>query len=246
MGRQDSTASEPAGGDGTAWRCGACGRVHDTNSTSCANCGATGLPALTESTADRGSLGSVGSALQALTSPLMLLAVVVLSLIGATLLLGGVAVPTPGGPPTLTDVEGSATTGAGVSLPRVETETYARINALRDDAGTQRISLSARLSAVAAYHNKHMVANDYVGREGPDGTTPSDRFLRFGYLCTRKGSTLVYRGTPGGDAKQFAVAVMENLRTAERTRAIFLEGHTAVGVDAYAVGESVYVTMTFC
>jgi uncharacterized protein YkwD len=68
------------------------------------------------------------------------------------------------------------------NVARVERATACLINAARAQNGLPRLRTAPALGRAAAFHAQEMVANGYFSHDGSDGTTPTQRAKRAGFM----------------------------------------------------------------
>lgn len=57
------------------------------------------------------------------------------------------------------------------------------VNRVRDHDGMRQLEFNQELRSSATGHSNDMVADDYFSHYGPEGSTPSGRLARSGYLA---------------------------------------------------------------
>jgi uncharacterized protein YkwD len=106
---------------------------------------------------------------------------------------------------------GGAITDA-TTLQRAKGSVLCLVNSERATRGLARLRGSRLLARSAHAHSRDMVARRYFSHIAPEGMSPRQRIMRFGYLYKRRASPVVAEtiawgtrsgGTPGGLVRSF-------------------------------------------
>jgi uncharacterized protein YkwD len=118
------------------------------------------------------------------------------------------------------------------TMPSLDVQIMARINAARAQLGLGRLRLSLRLRSAADFHSYEMVRHGFFSHDSADGSSPWKRLTRFypsaGYRRWQVGETLLWY-SPGVDA---AGAVHDWLTSPEHRAILLTPAFQEIGVSA--------------
>jgi uncharacterized protein YkwD len=149
-------------------------------------------------------------------------------ILAAAVLAAGLSVP---GLPTAAAQRASAD-DVLTTMPVLDAQIAARINAVRAQNGLGRLRLSPRLRSAASLHSFEMVRRGYFSHDSADGSSPWKRLTEFyspaGYRRWQIGETLLWYA-PGVDA---AGAVQDWLHSPEHRAILLSPSFEEIGVSA--------------
>jgi uncharacterized protein YkwD len=118
------------------------------------------------------------------------------------------------------------------TMPTLDAQIAAGINAARAGYGLTRLRLSSPLRTAARSHSLEMARDGYFSHDSADGSSAFKRLLRFypsaGYRRWQAGETLLWY-TPGVDAAQ---AVQDWLSSPEHRAILLTPAYREIGVSA--------------
>jgi uncharacterized protein YkwD len=152
---------------------------------------------------------------------------------------------------------------AALDRGSIERRIHERVNEQRSTNDRDHLLADGELQALARYHSRQMHEQGFVGHEGPDGVSMTDRFERFGLRCPARGENVHYErirtefGVGGvGLRKQLTAAVIaaevvDGWRESERHQENLLrEEWSRQGIGVYLVDTGpfleIYATQNFC
>jgi uncharacterized protein YkwD len=118
------------------------------------------------------------------------------------------------------------------TLPTLDRQVIAGINAARGHRGLAQLRLSPKLQAAAQFHSRQMATHGFFSHDSANGASPWARLARYytssGYSRWQVGETLLW-SEPDVDA----AGVVEDWLTSPEHRAILLTGaFREIGVSA--------------
>jgi len=118
------------------------------------------------------------------------------------------------------------------TMPSLDVQLIAGINAARAQHGLGRLHLNGRLRSAASFHSNEMARGGFFSHDSADGSSPWKRLARFypstGYRRWRVGETLLWYA-PGVDATG---AVHDWLTSPDHRAILLAPAFREIGVSA--------------
>jgi uncharacterized protein YkwD len=154
----------------------------------------------------------LGSALRWLA-----IAVVLAAVVGSVTLYAAAAATSD--VPVSVALGGDADQAAELDRGAIERAIHERVDQHRSNRSRDPLAADPDLRAIARFHSRQMAEEGFVGHEGPDGPTMTERYERFGVPCPAKGENVHY----------------ERIRTEFGVGGVGLRKHLTAGVVASEV-----------